>query len=180
MGSIRSFISDHPIYGGHVWRQAPHVNHFEKKAGFAIDTSPVAKNLSVAAHDVIDLTELMQDDGYLEWDAPPGNWVVLRMGYSLTGSMNHAASREGTGLEVDKLNRRHVQQYLDSYLQSYEAILGPKLIGKRGLNAFMTDSFEVGLKNWTDDILLQFERLRDYDPRPWLPSLTGIVVESAE
>ena len=170
-----------------ILRQAPRVNHFEKKAGFAIardyyaiDTSPVAKNLSVAAHDVIDLTELMQDDGYLEWDAPPGNWVVLRMGYSLTGSMNHAASKEGTGLEVDKLNRRHVQQYMDTYLQSYEAILGPKLIGKRGLNAFMTDSFEVGLQNWTDDILLQFERLRGYDPLPWLPSLTGIVVESAE
>jgi hypothetical protein len=44
----------------------------------------------------------------------------------------------------------------------------------------MTDSFEVGLQNWTDDILLQFERLRGYDPLPWLPSLTGIVVESAE
>lgn len=170
-----------------VLRQAARVNRFEQKAGFelardyyTIDTPPVAKNLSVLARDVIDLTELVQDDGYLQWHAPSGDWVVLRMGYSLTGSMNHAASREGTGLEVDKLNSKHVQQYIDDYLQSYETILGTTLIGKRGLNAFMTDSLEVGLQNWTDDILLQFELLHGYDPRPWLPSLTGIVVESAE
>jgi (4-O-methyl)-D-glucuronate---lignin esterase len=168
-------------------RQAARVNEFERKAGFGvaknyytIDTPPVPQNLSVPMHEVIDLTQLMQEDGYLEWQAPPGNWVVLRMGYSLTGNVNHAASSAGTGLEVDKLNRRYVEQYMDAYLQSYEAILGPALMGKRGLNALMTDSFEVGLQNWTDDILEQFERLRGYDPRPWLPTLTGIVVESAE
>ncbi len=102
------------------------------------------------------------------------------MGYSLTGSMNHAASREGTGLEVDKLNQQYVAEYLNAYLEKYTNIVGPSLIGKRGLNAFMTDSLEVGVQNWTDDILKQFERLRGYDPRPWLPSLTGIVIESAE
>tara|TARA_R110002049_G_scaffold53223_35_gene149088 strand:- start:1606 stop:5013 length:3408 start_codon:yes stop_codon:yes gene_type:complete len=168
-------------------RQAARVNLFEKKAGFelphnyyAIDTPPVPERLSVPVQDVIDLTQLVQEDGYLEWQAPPGNWVVLRMGYSLTGNVNQAASPAGTGLEVDKLNRRYVEQYMGSYLQSYEAILGPALMGSRGLNAFMTDSFEVGLQNWTDDILEQFERLRGYDPRPWLPTLTGIVIGSAE
>ena len=40
---------------------------------------------------------------------PPGRWIVLRFGYSLTGRSNHPASREGTGLEVDKLNRKHVK-----------------------------------------------------------------------
>ncbi|CAA0123596.1 Uncharacterised protein [Halioglobus japonicus] len=170
-----------------ILREAARVNHFEKKAGFelphnyySIDTPPVPERQSVPTGDVIDLTELMQEDGYLQWQAPPGNWVVLRMGYSLTGNVNQAASAAGTGLEVDKLNRKYVQQYMDSYLQSYEDILGPALMGKRGLNAFMTDSFEVGLQNWTDDILEQFERLRGYDPRPWLPTLTGTVVESAE
>jgi hypothetical protein len=168
-------------------RQGARVNQFEQKAGFemtsdyyAIDTPPVPKQLVVPKGDVVDITEFMLADGTLQWQAPAGDWVVLRMGYSLTGSLNHAASREGTGLEVDKLNKQHVAEYLNSYLKQYTDTVGSSLIGKRGLNAFMTDSLEVGVQNWTDDMLKQFERLRGYDPRPWLPSLTGIVIESAE
>ena len=170
-----------------VLRQAVRVNQFEHKAGFdiapdyyAIATPHVPPQLVVPKDDVIDITGFMQPDGTLQWQAPPGDWVVLRMGYSLTGSMNHAATREGTGLEVDKLNQQYVAEYLDTYLEKYTKAVGPSLIGKRGLNAFITDSLEVGVQNWTDDMLKQFERLRGYDPRPWLPSLTGIVVESAE
>lgn len=170
-----------------VLRQGVRVNRFELKAGFeiaqnyyAIATPPVPQKLTVRSSDVVDLTGHMRADGSLQWQAPPGDWVVLRMGYSLTGSMNHPASREATGLEVDKLNRGYVEQYLDTYLGMYTETVGPSLIGERGLNAFMTDSLEIRPQNWTDDILQQFERLRGYDPRPWLPTLTGIVVDGAE
>jgi hypothetical protein len=169
-----------------VLRQGMRVNQFEQKAGFeiardyyAIATPHVPQQQGVPARDVIDITALMRPDGLLHWQVPPGDWVVLRMGYSLTGSSNHAAPREATGLEVDKLNRQHVADYLDTYLAQYADSVGPALIGKRGVHALMTDSFEVGVQNWTDDMLQQFEQLRGYDPRPWLPSLTGVVVESA-
>ena len=40
-------------------------------------------------------------------------------------------------------------------------------------------STEVGpWKNWTDDMLEQFKRLRGYDVRLWLPALTGVVIDS--
>ena len=42
----------------------------------------------------------------------------------------------------------------------------------------MVDSTEVGAQNWTDTILADFKRLRGYDPMPWLPTLTGVVIES--
>ena len=48
----------------------------------------------------------MHPDGTLDWTPPAGNWVVLRIGYSLLGITNHPATKEATGLEVDKLNAR--------------------------------------------------------------------------
>ena len=46
----------------------------------------------------------MQPDGTLDWTPPAGQWVVLRMGYSLAGHHEPSRVAGGTGLEVDKLN----------------------------------------------------------------------------
>jgi hypothetical protein len=162
------------------------VNHFEDKAAFvavpdlyAVPTPPVPGAAAVKKSDVVNLTSRMQADGTLRWTPPPGRWVVLRMGYSLIGAHNTPASPEATGLEVDKLNRTFVKNCIDNYLAPYKSMLG-NLMGKRGLRYLVTDSVECGPQNWTDYILDQFARRRGYDPLPWLPALTGCVVESAE
>jgi hypothetical protein len=80
---------------------------------------------------------------------------------------------------VDKLNRTYVKAYLDNYLNQYKDTVGP-LMGKRGLQYVVTDSWEAGAENWTDDMIAEFTKRRGYDPHPWLPVLTGRVVESAE
>jgi hypothetical protein len=162
------------------------VNRFEEKAAFATvpdlygaATTPVPPQDAVSKADVIDLTSKMSPDGALEWTPPAGNWVVLRLGYSLLGITNHPASPEATGLEVDKLSRTYVKAYFDNYLDQYKDAAGP-LMGKRGLEYVITDSWEAGAENWTDDMIAEFTRRRGYDPHPWLPVLTGRVVESAE
>jgi len=162
------------------------VNRFEEKAAFVSTPDPYAfpatpADAADAIHkqDVIDLTAKMHPDGKLDWTPPAGHWVVLRLGYSLTGARNSPASPEATGLEVDKLNRAAVKNYLEEYLGMYQSILGP-LMGKRGLQYVITDSWEAGVQNWTDDMIDQFAKHRGYDPRPWLPVLTGKVVESPE
>src|ERR1035438_6091733 len=53
-------------------------------------------------------------------------------------------------------------------------------MGKRGIRNVINDSWEAGSQNWTDNMLAQFKALRGYDATPWLPVLTGRVVESAE
>ena len=162
------------------------VNRFEDKAAFSsasgldkLATLPVAASDAVRKADVLDLTAKMRPDGRLEWPPPAGRWVVLRMGYSLTGARNAPASPEATGLEVDKLNRGHVEAYLEHYLGLYKDTLGA-LMGKRGLQYVITDSWEAGVQNWTENMIAEFTKRRGYDPRPWLPVLTGRIVEGAE
>jgi hypothetical protein len=175
-----NMISELVLYPG------ARVNHYEDKAAFiavpdlyavANPTAPDAA--TVKKSDVLDLTSRMRADGTLEWTPPSGRWAILRMGYSLTGAHNSPASPEATGLEVDKLNRAFVKNYLDNYLGPYKSTLGD-LMGKRGLRYLITDSVECGPQNWTDNMIEEFGKRRGYDPRPWLPVLTGSVVESAE
>jgi hypothetical protein len=162
------------------------VNRFEEKAAFVTDpnlyilsTPAVSPADAIAKNDVINLTAKMHPDGTLDWTPPPGNWAVLRFGYSLLGITNHPATAEATGLEVDKMDRRYVKKYMDTYLDSYKRTVGPDLIGKRGLHYVVNDSWEAGSQNWTDNMIAQFRKLRGYDPMPWMPVLAGRIVESS-
>ena len=135
---------------------------------------------AIRKSDVVDLTSQMHPDGTLAWTPPAGRWVILRMGYSLLGITNHPASNEATGLEVDKLNRTYVKNYMDHYLDNYKGAVGADMMGARGVKFVITDSWEAGSQNWTDNMIAEFTKRRGYDPHPWLPVLTGHVVESAE
>ena len=134
---------------------------------------------AISSSDVIDLTDLMQDDGTLNWDAPEGDWVVLRMGYSLTGRQNHPASPAGTGLEVDKLDGDAVRRYINTYLDMYQDATGG-LMGESGLQYLILDSYEAGHMNWTHNFSEEFEERRGYEIESWVPVLTGRIVESRE
>jgi len=161
------------------------VNEFEKRAGYAnardfyaIADPNVAPQFVVPQSDVVDLTGKMDSDGSLHWTPPAGTWMVLRMGSSLTGHENGPAPAEATGLEVDKLNRDDVKNYVDGYLKMYADTVGPESLGANGISWMLTDSIEVGPQNWTDGMLEEFQQRRGYDARPWLPALTGIIIKS--
>lgn len=169
-----------------VLRGEATVHSFEEKAGFfnngnyfALPEGTAGASAAISTSEVIDLTDKMSPGGHLDWQPTEGNWLVLRIGYSLTGAMNRPASPEATGLEVDKLNRSAVRRYMDHYLSMYrDATDG--MLGERGLQAMMFDSWEASNANWTPLILDDFMRLHGYDPVPWLPALAGYVVESPE
>ncbi len=170
-----------------VLHSGARVNEFEKRAGFsaaldydAIQDPTVAPQSMVPSADVIDLTGKMKANGSLDWTPPAGNWMVLRIGASLTGHENGPAPADATGLEVDKLNRADVKSYIDGYLETYAQTVGAQKMGKNGISALLTDSIETGPQNWTDNMLEEFQQRRGYDPRPWLPALTGIVIDSTQ
>ncbi|SDE76409.1 alpha-L-rhamnosidase [Massilia sp. PDC64] len=161
----------------------PRVNQFEAKAGFAtvddyhaLDAGVDPHEAGVEAERIVDLTDKVGADGTLHWTPPAGTWKILRLAWSLTGTENHPATPEATGLEVDKYDGDAVRRYLETYLSKYETAAGKDLVGKRGVRALVTDSIEVGASNWTPRLLEQFRRLRGYDARPWLPALAGVVI----
>src|SRR6185369_15051854 len=170
-----------------VLQSEPRVNHFEEKAAFVPEpdlyqyqTPHFDSSSTIKKSDVIDLTSKMTPDGTLDWTPPDGKWIVLRFGYSLLGITNHPATPEATGLEVDKLDHRFVKAYFEKYLDSYKETVGADEKGKKGIQYVINDSWEAGSQNWTDNMLSQFKTLRGYDPGPWLPVLTGRIVESSE
>jgi len=180
-GADRYPVSELILHTGAV------VHRFEEKAGFAtvpdyyaVATPDVDGSLAVGKADVVDLTSRMRADGTLDWTPPVGRWRIIRLGYSLTGHKNGPAPAEASGFEVDKLNAARVRAYMATYLDSYATMLGPTLFGARGVTSTLSDSIEAGAQNWTDDILEQFVRRRGYEPTPFLPALTGRVVESAD
>lgn len=161
------------------------IHAFEMKAGFvtardyyALDANVGPDTDGVAPARVVDVSRHVRD-GRLQWRPPHGGqWKIIRLGYSLTGTQNHPATREATGLEVDKYDAGAVRNYIETYLSSYSETVGVDLFGHRGLTALVKDSTEVGGSNWTPLLLRQFRRLRGYDALPWLLTLTGEIVGS--
>lgn len=160
------------------------INHVEEKAGFATphdmmnNITPNDSDISLVS-DVMDLTSKVDSDGNLIWQAPEGIWRIYRFGYSLTGKKNHPASPEATGLEVDKLDANAMKTYLEHYINMYKDASGG-LIGKRGLQYLLIDSYEAGWETWTPKMAQEFENRRGYSLLKWLPVLTGQIIESTE
>ncbi len=165
---------------------SPRVHRWEDKSAF--NSSSGASNMptpafptgsAVRKDDVIDLTAQLRPDGTLNWTPPAGHWCVLRLGYSLLGAFNRPAPPEATGLEADKLSREHMTAYYTYYLDQLKNAVGA-MMGQKGLQYILHDSWEAGQANWTDSMIAEFTRRRGYDIEPWLPVLVGFVVESPE
>lgn len=125
-----------------------------------------------------ELTEKMDRHGVLQCELPQGAWTILRLGHTTTGVKNHPAPAGGLGLETDKLSRQATLFQFQALMGRIIKNVGP-LTGKT-LVATHIDSWETGVQNWTPTMPSDFERLRGYDLLPYLPVLTGRVVESLE
>ena len=158
------------------------INHAEEKAGFATppDLDDYPTPAETATSDVIDLTPYCDfQSSTINYQLPKGTWRVYRFGYSLTGKKDHPASPEATGLEVDKIDREAVKDYLEYYLSMYrDAANG--LMGAKGLQYLLIDSYEAGWSTWTPLMASEFKARRGYDLVKWLPVLAGEMIESSE
>ncbi|WP_299064248.1 glycosyl hydrolase [uncultured Polaribacter sp.] len=142
------------------------------------DTKDIAKASIVSKEKVIDLSDKFSNDGVLEWNAPKGDWIVLRFGHTPIGTTNRPAPPEAKGLEVDKMSETAVDAYWKGGVQPIIDKLGD-LIGTT-VNNCLIDSYEVGSQNWTAGLEHQFKELRGYNLTSYLPTLAGYYVESGE
>ena len=124
----------------------------------------------------MDLTSKMELSGRLRWDPPVGTWDIFRIGHTSTGKENSAvcAPKIGAGLECDKLSQKAIEVHFEGMLAKLVADAGP-LAGKV-LSSTHIDSWEVGTQNWTPKFREEFQRLRGYDPLPFLPGIFGRII----
>ncbi len=157
----KMFQTPLPYWKDYQWRQQPEAGE---------------KDLVIDATQVIDLTQKLTADGTLNWEVPEGNWVILRMGMTPTGVTNGPASPEATGLEIDKMSRKHVEKHFYAYIG--EILKRIPEADRKTFKVVVQDSYETGGQNFTDDFLTEFKERYDYDPLPFLPVYNGFVVNS--
>jgi hypothetical protein len=120
---------------------------------------------------ILDLSRKMDVTGRLAWQAPAGEWRILRIGMTTTGVMNRPAPASGHGLECDKFDPEALRRHFDAFVGKLVA----DNQGEVGKVFTMThiDSWEVGTQNWTWRMAEAFKKRRGYELWPWLVVLAG-------
>ena len=138
----------------------------------------VLAGTAIASKQVINLSQYVDRNGVLNWDAPPGDWTVMRIGMVPLGTSCAPASPEARGLEVDKMSKAHIRAHFDAMMGEF--LKRTPAAERRALKYVIADSYETGPQNWTDGFAAKFERRFGYSPIPWLPCIEGLVVDSPE
>lgn len=141
------------------------------------ETPAKAGEQDADAASVINLSALVSADGTLNWNSPPGEWQVLRFGYTIGDHAYVSTSSAGWGgYALDVYSATAFDNYWDKIVAPLIADAG-SLAGK-SLKYLHTDSWEVELANWTPLLPEEFHRRHGYDLGPWLPVLAGRIIDS--
>jgi len=162
----------------------PSIHQYESKNGSvwrisnATTEAQVPKDAAVLLKNIINLTGKMDAEGNLNWKAPEGtNWVIVRIGHTSTGHTNYTGGA-GLGLECDKFNAAAVKLQFDNWFG--KAFRQNTALAKEVLKVFHVDSWECGSQNWSANFANVFKKRRGYDLMPYLLTMTGVPVESAD
>jgi len=136
------------------------------------------KSLVIDPQKVLDITNYMTADGTLNWSVPEGKWVIMQTGMTTTGQTNSPASPEATGLETDKMSKKHIAAHFDAFMG--EIIRRIPAADRKTWKLVVEDSYETGGQNWTDGFTEEFSSRYGYSPVPYLPVLKGSVVGSRD
>jgi hypothetical protein len=142
------------------------------------ELKPEASSSIAKPAQVLDISKYMAADGTLSWDVPEGEWIIMRTGMSSTGVTNSPASPEGTGLEVDKMSKKHVAAHFDAFLG--KIIERVPAQDRKTWKLAVQDSYETGGQNFTDGFFEDFKERYGYDALPYIPVFSGHVIGSPD
>ncbi|MDR0394845.1 MAG: glycoside hydrolase [Tannerella sp.] len=148
---------------------------------FLLDNSRTDKNIAgktsyiVKTDDIVDITEKMDENGNLTWNAPAGEWNIMRIGYTCTDAHVSTSSRGWTGNVLDYMSKEAFDFYWNDVVEPIFKAAGDHV--GHTLKYMETDSWECGGMNWTDKFPEEFKSHRQYDLLKYLPIIGGYVVE---
>ncbi len=130
---------------------------------------------------ILDVSRFLMPDGNLNWKVPAGNWTILRLGSRNNGALTRPAPLPGLGFEADKMDTAAINSHLENFTGKLIRKIGiPDKHLQGGLKMLHMDSWEMGAQNWTLHFREEFQKRRGYDPLPYYPVYSGLVVESLE
>lgn len=127
---------------------------------------------------IINLTDLLDKEGFLTWDAPDGEWTVMRFGQTARKQNNRSAPPKATGLECDKFSTKALDYHLECMFKRIMPMM--EKMAKRAKVGLLIDSYEMGSQDWTYDMPAYFEKQRGYSLVTFMPALTHKIIESNE
>ena len=139
------------------------------------------KGETVAKDKIINITQFLMPDGTLNWKVPTGNWTIMRLGSRNNGAVTRPAPMPGLGFEADKMDTTAINAHMANFTgKLFEKIGIPDKNKQGGLKMLHMDSWEMGAQNWTPRFREEFKKRRGYDPLPFYPVYSGLVIESLE
>ncbi|MBR4756442.1 MAG: glycosyl hydrolase, partial [Bacteroidales bacterium] len=165
-----------------IKEKALYIRHpFSSMAGvlpnFEAPAGQPAKEAAADAVDVnkvMDISSSMDSEGNLQWNAPEGKWTVMRFGSRNNGAATRPAPTPGVGMEADKFSGEALRKHLANFTDKLFEVAGED--ASEVIELLHLDSWEMGAQNWNQDFRNQFKRRRGYDPLPWFPAYTGLIV----
>ena len=152
----------HPMWDAYLWRSQPEY----------------PTDMMVQPSQVVDITDKIDANGCLHWTAPKGEYVILQARMVPTGITNSPAPKDITGYETDKMSKEHIRAHFNNYLgKILERIPASD---RKTFKIVVEDSYETGGQNWTDNMVEDFKKAYGYDPVPFIPVFSGVVVGSED
>ncbi|WP_319589915.1 glycosyl hydrolase [uncultured Draconibacterium sp.] len=138
------------------------------------DKGENAENYTINKDDIIQLDAFVAEDGTLNWDAPEGNWNIMRVGYTCTDAEVSTSSGDWQGRVLDYMSEEAFDFYWNDVVEPIFEAAGDH-VGTT-LKYMETDSWECGGMNWTDKFVQEFTDYRGYDVINYLPVVAGYIV----
>jgi len=159
----KMFQTPLPYWKDYLWPVQPEVSE---------------KSLVIDPKTVVDISKNRSSNGTIKWNVPPGRWKIMETGMTTTGATNGPATPEATGLETDKMSKKHIAAHFDAFLG--EIIRRIPEADRKTWKVAVQDSYETGGQNWTDGLIEEFTAKYGYSPVLYMPVLKGNVVGSRD
>jgi len=159
----KMFQTPLPYWKDYLWEAQPEVSD---------------KSLVIDPKTVVDITGSRAADGTITWNVPAGKWKIMQTGMTTTGAKNGPATPEATGLETDKMSKKHIAAHFDAFLG--EIMRRIPAADRKTWKVAVQDSYETGGQNWTDGLTEEFTAKYGYSPIAYMPVLQGNVVGSRD
>jgi len=127
---------------------------------------------------VVDLTTKVDRAGRLRWNAPAGNWTILRYVCMNTGERLKVPSPNSDGWATDHLDPEATRVHMDYVIARLRETFGD--LRASGIKNLYLASYEVRGLVWSPGFTKEFLRRRGYDMTPYLPAIFGARIGGEE